>query len=41
MRQSLSTCLLALNADPPGFDRGQLPEVDRKIVAFLRAHLLP
>ncbi len=30
-----------LLADPPGFDRSQLPEVDRKIVAFLRAHLLP
>jgi predicted dienelactone hydrolase len=30
-----------LLADPPGFDRGQLPEVDRKIVAFFSAHLLP
>ena len=30
-----------LLADPPGFDRSQLPEVDRKIVGFLRAHLLP
>ena len=30
-----------LMGDPPGFDRSQLPEVDRKIVAFLRAHLLP
>jgi predicted dienelactone hydrolase len=30
-----------LMGDPPGFDRSQLPQVDRKIVAFLRAHLLP
>ena len=30
-----------LLGDPPGFDRGLLPEVDRKIVAFLRVHLLP
>jgi len=27
--------------DPPGFDRGQLPALDRKISAFLRQHLLP
>jgi predicted dienelactone hydrolase len=27
--------------DPPGFDRGVLPEVDRKITAFFSAHLLP
>lgn len=27
--------------DPPGFDRGVLPEADRKIVAFFRKHLLP
>jgi hypothetical protein len=27
--------------DPPGFDRRQLPEVDRKIAAFFRRHLLP
>lgn len=27
--------------DPPGFDRAQLPAVDAKIVAFLRARLLP
>ena len=27
--------------DPPGFDRGQLPEVDRKIAEFFRKHLLP
>jgi predicted dienelactone hydrolase len=31
-----------LLADPPGFDRaGLLPEVDRKIAAFMRRHLLP
>lgn len=31
-----------LLADPPGFDRaGLLPEVDRKITAFMRKHLLP
>ena len=27
--------------DPPGFDRGQLPALDRKISAFMRKHLLP
>jgi predicted dienelactone hydrolase len=27
--------------DPPGFDRAVLPEVDRKISAFMRQHLLP
>jgi len=27
--------------DPPGFDRAQLPAVDRKITAFFRRHLLP
>jgi predicted dienelactone hydrolase len=27
--------------DPPGFDRGLLPDVDRKIAAFFRKHLLP
>ena len=26
--------------DPPGFDRGKMPEVDRKIVAFFREQLL-
>jgi len=30
-----------LLADPPGFDRSVLPEVDAKIVAFMRHHLLP
>ncbi len=27
--------------DPPGFDRGVLPDIDRKIAAFFRKHLLP
>jgi len=27
--------------DPPGFDRGLLPDVDREIAAFFRRHLLP
>jgi predicted dienelactone hydrolase len=27
--------------DPPGFDRGVLPEVDRKTTAFFERHLLP
>ncbi len=31
----------ALLSDPPGFDRALLPEVDGKISAFLRRHLLP
>ncbi|MBI3728214.1 MAG: dienelactone hydrolase [Burkholderiales bacterium] len=26
--------------DPPGFDRGQMPEVDKKITAFFEKHLL-
>ena len=30
-----------LLADPPGFDRSVLPEVDRKITAFFTKHLLP
>lgn len=30
-----------LLADPPGFDRAALQEVDRKIAAFFRKHLLP
>ena len=29
----------ALQNDPPGFDRGVLPEVDRKIAAFFLKHL--
>ena len=31
---------LLLN-DPPGFDRGLLPDVDRRIADFFRKHLLP
>jgi hypothetical protein len=27
--------------DPPGFDRTTLPQVDRKISAFFKKHLLP
>jgi len=27
--------------DPPGFDRAELPAVDRKVAAFFRKHLLP
>ncbi len=30
-----------LLGDPPGFDRSILREIDRKIVAFFRRHLLP
>lgn len=30
-----------LLGDPPGFDRARLPEVDQRIAAFFRAHLLP
>ncbi len=30
-----------LLSDPPGFDRAVLPEVDRRIAAFFRRHLLP
>jgi len=35
----LSGRLAELINDPPGFDRKQLPEVDRKITAFFRKHL--
>ncbi len=31
----------ALLADPPGFDRRQLADVDRRIADFFRRHLLP
>ena len=27
--------------DPPGFDRSALPEMDRRVAAFFRRHLLP
>lgn len=30
-----------LMGDPPGFDRGALPEIDRRIAAFFARHLLP
>lgn len=30
-----------LLGDPPDFDRSQLPDVDHKITAFFRKHLLP
>ena len=30
-----------LLADPPGFSRSQLPEVDRQIASSFRQHLLP
>lgn len=37
----LSGLAADLLADPPGFDRKQLPEIDRKIADFFRKHLLP
>ena len=37
----LPEILADLLADPPGFDRAVLPEVDRKIAAFFTRHLLP
>jgi predicted dienelactone hydrolase len=37
----LPEILAELLADPPGFDRAALPEVDRKITAFFTRHLLP
>jgi predicted dienelactone hydrolase len=33
--------LTELLADPPGFDRAQLPAIDQRIAAFFRQHLLP
>lgn len=36
----LSGLIADLLNDPPGFNRSVLPEVDRKIVAFFRKHLL-
>ncbi|MBA3595543.1 MAG: hypothetical protein H0W47_17395 [Polaromonas sp.] len=35
------TIAAELLGDPPRFDRAVLPEVDRKITAFFRKHLLP
>ena len=37
----LSGLLGDLLNDPPGFDRTALPDIDRKITAFFRKHLLP
>jgi predicted dienelactone hydrolase len=37
--QVLGAILRELLADPPGFDRAQLPEVDRRIAAFFLRHL--
>src|SRR5258706_8337803 len=37
----LSGFLGDLLNDPPGFDRSALPEMDRRIAAFFRKHLLP
>jgi predicted dienelactone hydrolase len=39
--QVLDAIEIDLLSDPPGFDRSQMPDVDRKIAAFLRKHLLP
>jgi predicted dienelactone hydrolase len=39
--EALSPLARALLLDPPGFDRGQLPEVDRRISDFMRKHLSP
>ncbi len=41
MPPGLTGRLAELINDPPGFDRGVLPEVDRKIAAFFSRHLLP
>ncbi|MBX3586747.1 MAG: dienelactone hydrolase family protein [Ramlibacter sp.] len=37
----LPSNLVELLQDPPGFDRAQLPEVNRKVVGFLSSQLLP
>lgn len=37
----LSGLLGGLLNDPPGFDRSEVPGVNRKIAAFFRTHLLP
>ena len=39
--QALSPVVARLLADPPGFDRAQMPAVDQRIVAFFRQHLVP
>jgi predicted dienelactone hydrolase len=38
---ALSPLAQDLILDPPGFDRSQLPALDRRITAFMRRHLLP
>ncbi len=38
---NLTGLIAELLNDPPGFDRKLLPDVDRKIAAFFRKHLLP
>jgi predicted dienelactone hydrolase len=38
---NLSGLAAELLGDPPGFDRKVLPDVDRKIAAFFRKHLVP
>lgn len=38
---AMSALARDLLLDPPGFDRSQLPAVDRKISGFLRKHLIP
>ncbi len=38
---NLTGLIAELLYDPPGFDRKLLPEVDRRIAAFFRKHLLP
>jgi hypothetical protein len=38
---NLTGLVAELLNDPPGFDRKVLPDVDRKIAAFFRKHLLP
>lgn len=39
--EGLSTNAALLLTDPPGFDRSAVPEVDRRITAFMHKHLLP
>lgn len=39
--ERLGTIAADLLADPPGFDRAQLPALDQRIATFFRAHLLP
>ena len=41
MPPGLTGLIGELMNDAPGFDRKELPEVDRKITAFFRKHLLP